>query len=137
MTLPRGKLLIRIGSYSVILGVLCGWASERSLPSPFGEISDGLMLLFLGSGILILSVGCIVLCIKELPGPLLRAGIIASAVTLLVVPAIISMAHFEPNVHSWTGLLFFLWLFFCLLCLAILLVGLVPYLLQRRRVPTV
>lgn len=134
MTVSRGKLLIRIGFYSVILGVLCGWASERSLPSPFGEIFDGLMLLLLGSAILILSVGCIVLCIKELPGPLLRAGTIASAVTLLVVPVITSMAHFEPNVHSWTGSLFFLWVFFCLLCPAILLVGLVRYLLQRRRV---
>jgi hypothetical protein len=137
MTLSRGKSLIRLGFYSIILGELCAWASDRPLRSPLSEISEGLALLLVGLGVLLILVGCIVLCIKEFPWPLLRAGTIASTVALLVVPAVTSMAHFEPNVHSWTGLLFFLWLFFCLLSLTILLVGLVRCLLQRRDVPTV
>jgi cytochrome bd-type quinol oxidase subunit 1 len=94
MTLSRGKVLVRLGSYSVILGLLCAWASERPLPSPLSEIFVVFMFLLLGLGIFVLLVGCIVLCFKEQPWQLLRAGLISSAVSVLVVPAVASMAGF-------------------------------------------
>jgi hypothetical protein len=134
MTLSRAKLLVRLGFYSVILGLLCASASDRPLSSPFSEVSVAFMFLLLGSGILFLLVGCIMFCIKEQPCHLLRVGLISSGVTLLVVVAA-STARFEPNVHNWTGFLLLPWLLSCLLVPIILLVGFIRFLLQRRQVP--
>jgi hypothetical protein len=134
MTLSRPKLLIRLGSYSVILGLLCAWASDRPLPGLLPEISVVFMFLLLGFGSLVILVGCIFLCFMEQPTQLLRAGLISLAVTLLVFVAA-SMARFEPNVHSWTGFMLLPWLLSCLLVPIILLVGFIRLLLQRRQIP--
>jgi hypothetical protein len=123
MTLSRGKLFIRFGSYSIAFGVLCAWASDRRLSSPLSEIFVALMFILVVLGILALSAGCVVFCVKETGRQLLRTGAIFSGVALIVIPAATSLTHFEPNVHEWTGILFFLWLLFCFLALAILLVG--------------
>lgn len=131
MNLSRGLLLIRIGGYAITLGVLLGWAAEQRLGSPSVEVAEVLELLLLASGTLVLLAGGVVWCIKEQAKRLLLTGAVASAVFLLLIPGLASLAHFEPNVHSWTGLLFFLWALSCLVGPAILLVGLVRFLFRQ------
>jgi hypothetical protein len=91
------------------------------------------MLLLLGSGTLVVLVGCVVLCVKEHPKQLMLAGSITTGGSLLVIPALATIAHFEPNVHDWTGFLFFIWLLTCVISPVVLLVGFLRYLLQLHR----
>ena len=133
MVLSRGFLLIRWGAYAISLGGLLGWAADRPLGSAMAEVAETLELLPLGLGTLAVLAGCLVLCFKEEAKRLLLVGAAASAVFLLVIPGLASLTQFGPNIHDWTGMFFFLWLLSCLVAPAILLVGLVRFLLQCHR----
>jgi hypothetical protein len=125
MTMSRGKILILGGSSALVLGaLLLGWE-----PSAAGDVV-GLLLLF--SGILILFAGCIAFCAKQDAKQVLLAGAITSGVSLIVVPLLTSLLHFQVNVHDWTGLLFFfIWIPACVIGSVFLLVGVIRFLLQR------
>ena len=88
MTLSRGFLLIRWGTYAITLGVLLGWADEQRLGSPLAEVVEILQIFFLASGALVLLAGCLVLCLKEQAKRLLLVGAAASAVVLLATPGL-------------------------------------------------
>ncbi len=132
MKLSRGLLLIRCGGYAITLGVLLGWTADQRLGSPLAEVAETLGLFLLASGTLALLAGCVVLCIKEQAKRLLFTGAVASGIFLLLIPGLASLAHFDANVHDWTGLLFFLWVLSCLVGPAILLVGLARFLFRQR-----
>lgn len=133
MTLSRGFLLIRRGAYAITLGGLVGWAADRPLGSPMAEVAETLELLLLGLGTLAVLAGCFVLCIKEQAKRLLLVGAVASAAFLLVIPGLASLTQIGPSIHDWTAMFFFLWLLFCLVAPAILLVGFVRFLVQNYR----
>lgn len=108
--------------------MLLGWASDQPVGS-FAEAGEILELFFVASGTFVVLIGCMVFCVKGQARRLVLAGSVASAACLLLIPALASLAHFDPNVHDWTGLLFFLWLLSCLVGPAILIVGVIRFLL--------
>lgn len=128
-TISRWKILILVGSSSVVLGVLLlGWE-----PSAAADVV-GMLLLF--PGMLILLAGCIAFCAKQDAKQVLLAGAVTSGVSLVVIPVLSSLLHFEANVHDWTGQwFFFVWIPACLLGVSFVLVGVMRIFLQKLQGP--
>jgi hypothetical protein len=128
-TMSRWKVLILGGSSSMVLGVLLlGWE-----PSAAGDVV-GMLLLF--PGMLILLAGCIAFCAKQDAKQVLLVGAVTSGISLVVIPVLGSLLHFEANVHSWTGQwFFFVWIPACVLGALFVLVGVIRIFLQRRQGP--
>jgi hypothetical protein len=125
--LSRWKTLILGGSSSMVLGMLLlGWE-----PSAAADVL-GMLLLF--PGLLILLAGCIVFCAKQDAKQVLLVGAVTSGVSLVVIPVISSLLHFQANVHSWTGLwFFFAWIPACIFGALFVLLGVIRLFLQRRQ----
>jgi hypothetical protein len=127
--ISRWKILILAGSSSMVLGVLLlGWE-----PSAAADVV-GMLLLF--PGMLILLAGCIAFCAKQDANQVLLVGAVTSGVSLVVIPVLGSLLHFEANVHGWTGQwFFFAWIPACVLGALFVLVGVLRIFLQRRQCP--
>jgi hypothetical protein len=131
MTNSRTKTPILAGSSAILLGVLLlGWVNDSARPLYVAEAAG---LLLLVPGILIFLAGCLFFCRNERASKVLLAGAMISGVSLIVIPGLSLLLHFEPNVHDWTGLLFFLWLPSCALGPLFVLVGLSRHLVQKRK----
>ncbi|HYM78591.1 MAG TPA: hypothetical protein VE377_21650 [Candidatus Dormibacteraeota bacterium] len=129
--MSRTKILILTGSGAITLGVLLlGWVNDSARPL-YVAAAAGLLLLV--PGILIVLAGCLMFCCKEEPNKVMLAGLMISGVSLIVIPGSSLLLHFEPNVHDWTGLLFFMWLPSCAVGPVFVLVGLSRRFLQNRK----
>jgi len=125
------KILILGGASGILLGVLLlAWVNDSSRPL---YVAEAIGLLLLVSGILIFLAGCLIFCSKGEAIEVMLAGLTISGVSLIVIPGLSLLLHFEPNVHGWTGLLFFLWLPSCAIGPIFVLVGLSRRFLQKRK----
>ena len=133
MTLSRAKLFLGAGSISIIFGTLLAGLLNMVSSTPLAVLLGVLAVLLLAPGLLVLLAGCILFCFKEHSRQLMLTGAVASGVSLLLIPGVASLVHFDPNIHDWTGPLFFLWILSCVIGPIILLAGLARYFLQARR----
>jgi hypothetical protein len=124
-------LILGGGASGILLGVLLlAWVNDSSRPL---YVAEAIGLLLLVSGILIFLAGCLIFCSKGEAIEVMLAGLTISGVSLIVIPGLSLLLHFEPNVHGWTGLLFFLWLPSCAIGPIFVLVGLSRRFLQKRK----
>lgn len=115
----------------MLLGVLLlAWVNDSARPLYIAE-ATGLLLLV--PGILILLAGCLIFCSQGEAKRVMLTGAVISGVSLIVIPGLSLLVHFEPNVHDWTGLLFFLWLPSCVVGPLFVLVGASRFFLQKRK----
>lgn len=129
--MSRMKILIFAGTTAILLGVLLlAWVNDSSRAH---YVAETLGLLLIVSGILVSFAGGIIFCRKGDAGAVLFSGLAISGVSLIVIPGLSVLFHFEPNVHSWTGLLFFLWLPSCAVGPILVLVGAGRRFLQNRK----
>jgi hypothetical protein len=133
MTLSRAKFFLRAGSISMTFGTLFAGLLNMVSSTPLSVLLGVLAVLLLAPGLLVLLTGCITFCFKEHSRQLMLTGAVASGVSLLLIPGVAALAHFDPNIHDWTGPLFFLWILSSVIGPIILLAGLARYLLQARR----
>jgi hypothetical protein len=131
MIMSRTKILVLAGSSSILLGVLALASVNDSARPLFVVEAAGLLLLVLG--ILLFLLGCVIFCSKAEANRVMLAGAVISGVSLILIPGLSLLLRFEPNVHGWTGLLFFLWIPSCAIGPAFVLVGLSRRFLQKRR----
>jgi hypothetical protein len=134
VTISRAKTLILVGSSAIALGVfLLGWVNDSAGPLRITFIAEAVALLFLVAGVVILITGCITFCGRANANQVLLVGAIISGISLVVIPILSSLSHFEANVHDWTGLLFFfIWVPACVLGPIFVLVGVSRLFLQKR-----
>jgi hypothetical protein len=129
--MSRTKVLILAGASAILLGVLLlGRVNDSSRPL---YVAEAIGFLLLVSGIPIFLAGCLKFCSKGEAIEVMLVGLTISGVSLIVIPGLSLLLHFEPNVHDWTGLLFFLWLPSCAIGPIFVLVGLSRRLLQKRK----
>jgi hypothetical protein len=129
--MSRTEILILTGSSSILLGVLLlAWVNDSASPLYVAEAAG---LLLLVPGILILLAGCLIFCSKGEANKVMLVGAVISGVSLILIPGLSLLLHFEPNVHGWTGLLFFLWLPSCAMGPLFVLVGVSRFFLQKRK----
>jgi hypothetical protein len=135
VTISRAKTLILAGSGAIAVSVfLLGWVNDSAGPFLIAIIAEAAGLLLLLAGILILIAGCFTFCSKAIARQVLLIGAIISGISLVVIPILRSLSHFEVNVHDWTGLLFFfIWIPACVLGPIFMLVGASRLLLRKRQ----
>jgi hypothetical protein len=134
VTISRAKTLILVGSSAIALGVfLLGWVNDSAGPLRITLIAEAGGLLCLGAGSVILTIGCIAFCSRANANQVLLVGAIISGISLVVIPILSSLSHFEANVHDWTGgLFFFIWVPACVLGPIFMLVGVTRLFRQKR-----
>ncbi|HMD32800.1 MAG TPA: hypothetical protein VKG84_12880 [Candidatus Acidoferrales bacterium] len=131
MTPQRGKKLLLAGAIAGAGGVLLSLGDR--LPRPYVDACDALfpVLLILGAGLFL--AGCIVCCFVLPPKRVMGIGLATSGVCFVAIPATAALLHFDPNVHGATSVLWFVWVFFCLVCPAIISAGVIRIGAQHSR----
>jgi hypothetical protein len=89
------------GASAILQGVLLlAWVNDSSRAPDVAELIG---LLLLVSGIPTFLAGCAVFCSKGETNEVILAGLAISGLSLIVIPGLSSLLHFEPNVHGWQG----------------------------------
>jgi hypothetical protein len=117
------------------LGCVLAWlVNDSAGPLRIAFTAEAVGLLFLLAGVLILITGCITFCARANANQVLLVGSIISGISLVVIPILSSLSHFEAKVHDWTGLLFFfIWVPACVLGSIFVLVGVSRLFLKKRQ----
>ena len=87
-------LILGGGASGILLGVLLlAWVNDSSRPL---YVAEAIGLLLLVSGILIFLAGCLIFCSKGEAIEVMLAGLTISGVSLIVIPGLSLLLHFEP-----------------------------------------
>lgn len=129
----RRKFFLALGTGAIVLGIFFSWMLDTDFGIGRGGVLEPVSLLLLGLGSIAVLIGTIIISATLRPADAMVWGALTFAFFVFAVPFLVSLLHFEVNVHSWTGVLLVPWLLCCLISLILLVVGVVRKMISQRQ----
>jgi len=128
----RRKFFFAVGTGAIVLGIFFSWMLDTEFGIGMGGVLEPVSLLLLGLGSIAVLIDTIIISVMLRAIDAIVWGSITFTFSVVVVPFLVSLLHFEVHVHSWTGVLLVPWLLCCLISLILLVVGVVRKISQRQ-----